>query len=348
MLLLGVALVGLTLAVSVAARHRLSMGRRRLSLALRAVIVSALVLAVAGLRLELPVERLTTVFLVDLSDSVGAAGRDQALSYLRDAMAQRPAGDQAAIVAFGSDAVVERLPAELAGVDRLASVPVRSATDVGGALRLASALFPEGTRRRLVLLSDGNDTTGRGQSEAAVAGAAGIPIDTLVIGRAGEAEVMMAGLVAPATARVGEDLEVVATVVSTVAQPATVRLYGDGVPVGAPRRVDLAAGTTRVTFVAAATEPGFHVFRAVVEAAEDTFHQNDRADADTVVKGEPRVLLATDDPVTAAPLRDALAAQRHRVDVVTPEAVPTDLTGLATYDAVVLADVPAERLGRPR
>src|SRR5262245_36857752 len=153
LLVVGLLLIGLTLAVSVAARHHLSVGRRRLSLVLRTVIVGALVLAVAGLRLELPVERLTTVFLVDLSDSVGAAGREQALAYLRTAMAQRPAGDQAAIVAFGSDAVVERLPAELTTIDRLASVPVRSATDVGGALRLASALFPDGTRRRLVLIS---------------------------------------------------------------------------------------------------------------------------------------------------------------------------------------------------
>ncbi len=345
LLVLGLVVIGLTLAVSLAARHHLSVGRRRLSLVLRTVIVSALVLAVAGLRLELPVERLTTVFLVDLSDSVGAAGREQALGYLRSAMAQRPAGDQAAIVAFGSDAVVERLPAELATVDRLASVPVRSATDVGGALRLASALFPDGTRRRLVLISDGNDTTGRGQSEAAVAGAAGIRIDTLTVGREGDAEVLMADLDAPATARVGDELEIVATVVSTVAQPATVRLYGDGVQVGAPQQVELAAGTTRVTFRVAAAEAGFHVFRAVVEAAQDTFHQNDRADADTVVKGEPRVLLAAGDPDTTADLRAALTAQRHTVEEVAPEAVPADLTGLASYDSVVLADVPAERLG---
>ncbi len=345
LLLVGVTLVGLTLAVSMAARHHLSAGRRRLSLVLRTVIVGALVLAVAGLRLELPVERLTTVFLVDLSDSVGAAGREQALTYLRSALAQRPGGDQAAVVAFGSDAVVERLPAELATLDRIASVPVRSATDVGGALRLASALFPDGTRRRLVLLSDGNDTTGRGQSEAAVAGAAGIPIDTLIIGRGAGAEVLMTGLVAPATARVGDDLEIVATVTSTVAQPATVRLYGDGVQMGAPQRVGLAVGATRVTFTVTATEAGFHVFRAVVEATQDTFHQNDRADADTVVKGEPRVLLVAHDPATAAALRDALTAQRHQVDEVAPEAVPADLTGLASYDSVVLADVPAERLG---
>jgi uncharacterized membrane protein len=344
LLLLGVALIVVVLGVSRAARHHLSIGRRRLSLVLRTVIVGALVLAVAGLRLELPVERLTTVFVVDMSDSVGAAGRDQAVSYLRDALAHRTGDDQAAIVAFGSDAIVERLPTELATVDRIASVPVRSATDVGGALRLASALFPDGTRRRLVLLSDGNDTTGRGQSEAAVAGASGIRIDTLALGRAGADEVMLARLVAPATARVGEDIAVEATITSTLAQPATVRLYGDGVQVGS-QAVELSAGTTRVTFAIKASDAGFHVFRAVVEAAHDTFHQNDRADADTIVKGAPRILLVTGDPQTAAVLRSALTAQRQEVDEVAPGGVSSDLATLASYDSVVLADVPAESLG---
>ena len=84
-----------------------------------------------------------------------------------------PEGDVAGIVAFGKGALVERLPAELRDIDRIASAPVTSATDVGSALRLASALFPDDAQKRIVLLSDGNDTTGQGQAEAALAAARG-------------------------------------------------------------------------------------------------------------------------------------------------------------------------------
>ena len=88
----------------------------------------------------------------------------------------------AGIVAFGKEALVERLPSDVAEIYRLASTPVTTATDVGAALRLATALFPDDAQKRIVLLSDGNDTTGGGQAEAALAATRDIRIETRTIG----------------------------------------------------------------------------------------------------------------------------------------------------------------------
>ncbi|HUG47954.1 MAG TPA: VWA domain-containing protein [Candidatus Limnocylindria bacterium] len=347
MLLLGAALLGVTLLLSAAARHHLARGRRRVSLILRSAILSLLVLALAGLQLVAPVERLTTVFVVDLSDSVGAAGHESALAFVREALEERPSGDRAAVVAFGGEALVERLPAELEDIDRIASVPIRSSTDVGGALRLAAALFPDDTQKRIVLVSDGNDTTGRGQSEASLAAARGVQIETFVVGLGAADEVIVQRLSSPTTARVGELIEIEVTITSTVAQPAGVRLFGDGAQIGF-EEVELEAGTNRVRFTTRASEAGFHTFRAVVEAEHDTFAQNNRGDSHTIVKGEPRILLVAGSAAAGANLRAALEAEQQDVTEVTPEQVPTTLDGLATYDAVVLADVPAARLGLQR
>ena len=344
LLLLGLALIAATLGVSRAARHHLSRGRRRASLIVRSVILASLVLALAGLHLELPVDRLTTVFVVDMSDSVGAAGHSQSLAYLREALAKRGQSDQAAVVAFGGDALVERLPSELADIDQITSVPTRGATDIGGALRLASALFPDETQKRIVLISDGNDTTGQGQSEAALAASQGVRIETYAIGLGGADEVILQTLHTPDTARVGDDIQADATISSTVAQPATVRLYADGSQVGV-QQVQLAAGLTRVSFSVHATEAGFHTFRAVVEAARDTFGQNDRADSDTVVKGDPRILVVSDDPIVSSALSSALQTEHQTVSLVGSDAVPSDLAALASFDSIVLVDVPAARLG---
>ena len=133
---------------------------------------------------------------------------------------------------------------------------------------------------------------------------------------------------------------------STVAQTATVRLFADGTLV-ATQPVELAAGSTTVTFDVKPTEAGFHTFRAVVEAARDTFSQNDRADSNTIVKGEPRTLVLAGDDKVAAELVAALENQRQQVDTIVPEALPTDFASLATYDSVVLVDVPRIRLERP-
>jgi uncharacterized membrane protein/Mg-chelatase subunit ChlD len=333
----------LTIGLHLASRRRVGAGRRRIALVVRTLLLAALVLALAGFRLVLPVDRLATVYVVDLSDSVGQAGREDALAWLRDSLKAMPEGDVAGIVGFGRGALVERLPAEVREIDRIASTPVRSATDIGAALRLASALFPDDAQKRIVLLSDGNDTTGSGQSEAALAAARGVQIETRAIGLGAANEVLVERLTTPSTARIGEELEAVAEVSSTVDQPATIRLYADGAQVDV-KTVDLKAGSNRVSFLVKPTEAGFHTFRAVVEAGRDTFSQNNRADSDTIVNGEPRVLVLAGDETVAKELVGALDAEHQTVDTLIPEQLPSGIEGLLSYDSIVLVDVSRLRL----
>jgi len=342
-LLLLIPALAFTLVLYLGARRRIGGGRRRAALVVRTLLLGALVFALAGFRLVLPVDRLATVFVVDLSDSVGNEGRQDALAFLRETLDVIPDGDVAGIVAFGKEALVERLPSDLGEIDRIASTPVRSASDIGAALRLATALFPDEAQKRIVLLSDGNDTTGGGQAEAALAATRDIRIETRLIGLGSSDEVLVERLTTPSTTNLGESVEAIAEIRSSVAQPATVRLFADGELV-ATERVGLAAGVTRVVFDVTPTEAGFHTFRAVVEAARDTFSENDRADSNTIVKGEPRTLVLAGDQVVAAELVQALTTQRQQVDTMVPEALPTDFAALATYDSVVLVDVPRIRL----
>ncbi|HEY7598815.1 MAG TPA: glutamine amidotransferase, partial [Candidatus Limnocylindrales bacterium] len=101
-------------------------------------------------------------------------------------------------------------------------------------------------------------------------------------------------------------------------------------------------------FTTRSDEAGFQTFRVVVEAAHDTFGENNRADSHTIVKGEPRILLVAGTQDAARNLRAALEAERQDVTELTPEQVPTDIGGLAGFDSIVLADVPAARLGTAR
>jgi uncharacterized membrane protein len=337
---------------AIATRRRTGVRRHRAALAVRAGLLAGLVFALAGFQLVLPVDRLATVFVVDLSDSVGTTGRDAALAYVRDSLAVMPPGDEAGVVAFGKEALVERLPAEVRELGRIRSTPVTAATDVGAALRLASALFPDAAQKRIVLLSDGNDTTGNGQQEAALAAARGVQVQTHAIGLTGRDEVLIERLTTPSTARIGERIEAAVDVTSSVAQPATVRLYGNGTLL-MTLRTDLKAGANHLVFGCAGgadadcplemTEPGFIAFRAVIEAARDTFSQNNTADADTIVKGVPRILVLGGNADVAAQLVASLRAEGQTVDTLVPEALPTDFAGLVTYDGIVVVDVPRLR-----
>ena len=103
-LLLLVPALLLTIGLHVGARRRMGSGRRRVAVVVRALLLSALVFALAGFQLVLPVDRLATVFVVDLSDSVGTQGREDSLAYVREALEAKGDEDVAGIVAFGSDA----------------------------------------------------------------------------------------------------------------------------------------------------------------------------------------------------------------------------------------------------
>src|SRR4051795_1583885 len=116
-------LVAFVLVLHAGSRRRLGAGRRRAALLVRVLLLASLVAALAGLQLVLAVDRLSVVFVADLSDSVGGAGRDEALTFIKDSLAKMPDGDVSGVVAFGRDALVERLPSDLDQIDRLPSPP---------------------------------------------------------------------------------------------------------------------------------------------------------------------------------------------------------------------------------
>ncbi len=326
------------------ASRTLPRGRRIASLAIRLLLVTCLVGALAGARITIAADRLAVVFLVDGSASMVESSRDDLVAIARDAVQEMPEGDLAGVVVFGANALVDRLPSDDRDLQDPASVPVAAATDVGAAIRLASAILPAGMQHRLVLLSDGNDTGGRAQEAVLAAAARGVSLDVVVPEGSTHAEALIDAIDAPTGARVGETVELDVAVRATVATTATLRLLADGATV-ATRELELAPGTVSVPFIVETDVAGFHVFRAVLEPATDHFDQNNAADAYVLVTGEPRILVATDDTARAADLVEALDTARQEVVLVGSGGVPSSLAALAGYDAVVLDNVAAASLG---
>jgi uncharacterized membrane protein len=327
-----------------AASRTLPAGRRIGSLLVRLVLVACLVLSLAGMRLALPADRLSVVFLVDASASMLDATREDLVAWARASVRDMPEGDTAGVVVFGANALVDRLPSELDELADPASRPVAGASDVAAAVRLAAAIFPAGTQQRMVLLSDGNDTVGEAEEAIAAAGARGIRLDVAMPADESAAEVLVDAVDAPNGARVGETIDLLVRLRSTITSSATLRLLADGATI-ATRDLELEPGVTTIPFAVTADDPGFHVFRAVIEPEVDRFAENNAADAYVLVTGEPQVLVATDDAARAADLVASLGDGSLEVTIVASTGVPSSLTSLAGYDAIVLDNVEADALG---
>ena len=83
-------------------------------------------------------------------------------------------------------------------------------TDIAAALKLAIASFPEGSGRRIVLISDGNENLGNAEEQARLARSMGVQIDVapLAAGQRNEEEVLVERVQAPSLIEQGSKVPI--------------------------------------------------------------------------------------------------------------------------------------------
>lgn len=339
------ALLPLMWAFALLTPRRVAPWRFWLGLLLRSAILAGLVLSLAGAQLIRPVRSLTTVFLLDASDSIAPTQRERATQYIDQALATMPASDRAAVVVFGAGALVERAPASLATLGRINSLPVTTRTNIQDAIQLGVALLPADTQKRLVLLSDGGENSGRALEAARLALARGVPLDVVTLPSEAAADVLLTGLDAPAQAREGQEVALTIALRSNLATTGRLQVLVDG-QLAQTIDVTIPAGSSNVALRISAGEAGFRRIEAKLDAQGDSEPQNNRAGAFTEVVGPPRLLVIASDFGRAANLLAALESTGVRADLRGPDQVPAALEQLSAYAGVVIVDTPAREMPR--
>ena len=330
----------------------LDTGTARLALIARALLATLLVCALAGIHLVERSDKLATIFLLDVSKSVRndqqAAGRE----YINKALGSKRAGDQGGVIEFGRTSNVDEAPSEtMQTLEQGKPTVAGDATDLAGALRLAKSSFPSGLGRKIVVLSDGNENVGEAETEIDGLRADGVRVDVAptALGEgangAPAGEAMVDDVSMPTRARQDQPFNVRVVVSSTVAQTGTLTLTRDGQPLGV-QTVQLKAGKNAFSYAETVHSAGFHKYDAVLTAPNDTIAENNHGFGFVSVQGRPRILYIADAASPGiASIKNALAAQQIDMDVQTPGGIPASVAALASYDAVVLSDVPADELG---
>ena len=318
--------------------------RGRFILGFRMLLLTLLVLALAVPAVRYTVDRQAVVFVADLSASVQQQ-HSQVEDFVRQAMEARGPDDKAGIVTIGRDALVEWPVTEEGGFREFQSEVRANNTNLADGLRLAAALLPPDARRRIVIVSDGQENLGDAVERARFLRAQGIQVDVAPLQGFSGPEVLVASVVVPSSASTGERVPVEVTVGSARETDATLQVSVDGAVV-ATRQVALEEGETRFAFEAGIDRPGFHTVRVTVDSEDDTRFQNNRADAIVYAHGPPAVLVVEDREGAAKNVYEALGATGIQVEVVPAALFPESLEELGRYSGVVLVDVPAESLGQ--
>jgi uncharacterized membrane protein/Mg-chelatase subunit ChlD len=314
--------------------------RRGLVLTLRVLMIALVVLSLSGLSVENPTEQVNVMFALDASDSVGVEGREAALDLVQRALKQMKQGDQAGLIVFGEDASVELALQPDTVVTKIDSTVSGRGTDVGHAIEMALAQFPVAGKKRIVLLTDGNETQGNAQEVAAVAQSLGVEMWGVPVGnKQRPMDVQLDRIMAPPRMSTSEPLDVRVVVSSQQATLAHLLLFRNQTLIG-EREIELRPGKNAQVFSDILEDPGLHRYEAVVNVVGDPLAENNRNVVFTDVVGKAKVLIVYAEEGPPTELAQSLTVQGLLPELRRWTELPHALSEYLQYDAVILDNAP--------
>jgi len=359
----------------------------------RSLLIALIAMSLAGAARVRTSDRLAVIAVIDVSGSVKqfadfgktSDGRrrtpTQAIrDWLERAAGDRGRDDLLGVVVFDGDSLALATPSppsSRTNADsslgwRLEDLPLdlsmAQGTDIAEALRYAAALLPPDARKRLLLISDGDATTGDAQEAANEIAStstdhtmASIPIDTLPISYRVDHETMIEFVDAPPGASRDSLVTVRVGFRSTQPTTGTLRLTHEGAEIdlngdapGSGLRISLRPGRQVVPVEVRLPSQTVHRFRAFFEpddATSDSIATNNTGEAFTVTPGKGAILVVdgvSDGSPTGAGaiLPNTLRKAGLAVETIPPGATPTDLLSLQDYDLILLQNVAADEIPR--
>ncbi|MGE5181062.1 MAG: VWA domain-containing protein [Acidobacteriota bacterium] len=319
---------------------------------LRSLVIAGLALALARPSWVTRTNKVATIVLVDVSDSMSDKQLAAAKQYV-DELEQTEGSGNLQLVTFAEKPTVARHPDSgplSGGIARHAGAG--AGTDTQAAMQLAYGLYPDGYLPRMVIISDGNQTQGDVAVEAYRAKELGVHVSWRSFDTDPVPEVRVVGVTTPDDLKVGQPYEVTAEVWSTDKQTVTLSLQQDEFPNGLEpsKTVELREGKNLIKFKSDAKHAGATTYRLRLAKYEhDTEKQNNEAVMTAPVKGEPNVLYVEGgvlrEPGSAGYLQRALEHENIDVTVRGPAGIPSNPKELEKYDLVMVSDVPAHLMG---
>lgn len=325
--------------------------RRGFALGVRLLVLALVVTALARPQSELEVNRLAVAFTIDVSESVPDAQRQSALRWVKAKISETPADDDAAVLVFGDKPSVE-IP--FVGGERgrraedgteiklqaLQSRLSRAHSDLSSAVSFAEATFPPDFVRRVVLVSDGNQTQGNLLESARALKAAGVQLDVFPILYASTEEVRVDSLRSPAHVSINEPFTLRLTVTAQSAGNANIQLYENDNAVGEPMDVRLSKGLNVFKLKREIDAPGYNQYEVQLDAERDGNPSNNVGRASLLVRGEAGVMVChgyeSEDNLSPLLKKAGLA-----VSSPTPAELPLHAADYASCDCLVLDNVAA-------
>lgn len=310
-------------------------------LTVRCIVCILLIFAISGMNLKQYADVTTTIFAIDLSASTQEQ-RQKAEQFMNEAQKTKQQSDHVGVISFGKKAVVEQNPAKEPYFSQPQSYVDESATDIANVLRLSSAILPEDTRKRIVLLTDGEETMEDAMLETKLLKEQNIVVDAYVLQEENKEEVQLTQLNVPEFLNKNVQYDIEIKINSSVNTSSNLKLY-KGNQLIINQVVDVQQGENQFVFSDTSDTGGAITYKAEIEPQIDTILENNTAYAYCYVDDIPSLLVVQKEN-SANEIQKILQGAKVNVKVVDAKEAPTAFDTLSAYDGVILANVDAESL----
>ena len=315
----------------------------KLVLVSRILILILIILGIADITINLKGKNIETIFLLDVSDSMGGF-KDEGLKFIDNSLKEQPNHNKCGVILFGDNASVDKYMDASKNYEKVKSSPITIATNIEEAINSSFSLFDKRSSKRIVLITDGEENKGDMLKTVNLLKKENVDLKVYNVDNFKGDEVYVDNVSVPDNISIGEEFSVITKIQSNIQTKVKLTLFSGREKKG-EQEVEVQKGENTFVFKDVQTSGGFKSYRVLIEPEKDNNRSNNEYSCFTNVISKPNVLVIEGNKNSALGVVEALKAANSEFTVISGEAAPKTLNEMLEYKTIVLCDVHADDLG---
>lgn len=313
---------------------------------IRLLAIFCLVLSLTNPYLLLPIKEEQVLFLVDRSASVQGTDQ-QVVEWIEKSLSSRKVSHLVGVYTFAEDFQTEvALTSGELNLPAFSPMKVPGNTNIARALQLSTGIIEPNKATRIVLFSDGLETSGSVADELVKIAGGNVTIDVVQLERIVSEDVAVTSFETPPIAFEGEQQQLNVKLEATTDTKGELLLYQNDQLISR-EQVSLEKGANSFTFRNASTGEGLLKYEVQIIVPGDGLIENNKLTSVTNVESSPKVLVVTHDGKHSN-IPTVIDQAAIQTDVIDATALPFDLSNYLAYDAIIFDNVPGHEVGEQK
>lgn len=312
----------------------------KLIVIVRCVLVSLIILSLAGMEIVKASDTTSLVFVVDQSSSISK--NQQAIEqFIQDSLEYKTDKFKVGIVTFGKESLIEYPLDKDILFGKIETMPKPDFTNMESGLKFAYAMMPSETGKRIVLITDGVENVGDAFSYGKTLARQGVTIDAAHIDSDMGEDAQVSSVELPGMLYEGEEYDIRVVVDSTVSlSDVPLKLYSEGGLIG-EQRVELRKGQNIFLFRHSADKKGIVSYEAKIDV-DDGYVNNNSMAGFTYVEGKPLIGIVEGKEGNGNEIGKILDIGEVDYELIEVSSFPKTFDALRRYSGLILVDVSLE------